>query len=68
MNRIALVALLGITFVGTAALVGCDREISHDKTVKTADDGTVKKTEKTVKEKPDGTVVKEEHKSTDNNP
>jgi hypothetical protein len=64
MTRYAMVALLGLSFAGAPALVGCDREVSHEKTVKVKDDGTVKKNETTVKEKPNGTIVKEESKST----
>lgn len=66
MTRYALVALLSVTFAGVPALVGCDKEVAHEKTVKVKDDGTVKKNETTVKEKPDGTVVKEESKTTNN--
>jgi hypothetical protein len=66
MTRYAMLILLGLGFVGSAALVGCDKEVAHEKTVKVKDDGTVKKNETTVKEKPDGTVVKEESKTTNN--
>ena len=46
-------------------LVGCDRQVSSDKTSSTSSDGTVKTKEKTVTQSPDGTVTKtEESKKT----
>lgn len=45
--------------------VGCDREISTDKTSTVSSDGTVKTKEQTVTQSPDGTVTKtEETKNT----
>jgi len=46
-------------------LVGCDREVSSDKSSTTSSDGTVKTKEKTVSQSSDGTVTKtEESKKT----
>ena len=46
-------------------LVGCDRQVSSDKTSTTSSDGTVKTKEKTVTQSSDGTVTKtEESKKT----
>jgi len=46
-------------------LVGCDRQVSSDKTSTTSSDGTVKTNEKTVTQSSDGTVTKtEESKKT----
>jgi uncharacterized lipoprotein NlpE involved in copper resistance len=41
-------------------LVGCDRQVSSDKTSTVSNDGTVKSKEKTVTQSPDGTVTKTE--------
>ena len=52
---------LALSFV----LVGCDRQVSSDKTSTTSSDGTVKTKEKTVSQSSDGTVTKtEESKKT----
>jgi hypothetical protein len=40
--------------------VGCDREVSSEKSSSVSSDGTVKTKEKTVTESPDGTVTKKE--------
>ena len=46
-------------------LVGCDREVSKEKTSTVSSDGTVKSKEKTVTKSSDGTVTKtEESKKT----
>lgn len=46
-------------------LIGCDRQVSSDKTSTTSSDGTVKSKEKTVTQSSDGTVTKtEESKKT----
>ena len=59
-----LVALaLGGALVGSPFMIGCDREVAHDETVKTNSDGSTTHKETTVKEKPDGTIVKEQEKS-----
>jgi hypothetical protein len=41
-------------------LVGCDREVSSEKSSTVSSDGTVKSKEKTVTESKDGTVTKTE--------
>ena len=41
-------------------LVGCDRQVSSDKTSTVSSDGTVKSKEKTVTQSSDGTVTKTE--------
>jgi len=41
-------------------LVGCDRQVSSEKSTDVKSDGTVKTKEKTVTESPDGTVTKKE--------
>ena len=58
-------AFLCLALAGTPILVGCDREVSHDETVKKNANGTMSKDSTTVTQKPDGTVVKEkEHEQT----
>ena len=51
-------------------LVGCDRQVSSDKSTTVGSDGTVKSKEKTVTQSPDGTVTKTEEskKTTPANP
>jgi hypothetical protein len=44
----------------SSLLVGCDREVSTEKSTSVSSDGTVKTKEKTVTESPDGTVTKKE--------
>jgi len=41
-------------------LVGCAREVSHEKSTSVTSDGTVKSKEKTVTQSSDGTVTKTE--------
>ena len=45
-------------------LVGCDRQVSSDKTSTVSSDGTVKSKEKTVTQSPDGTVTKKQESTT----
>ena len=46
-------------------LIGCDRQVSSEKTSDVSSDGTVKTKEKTVSKSSDGTVTKtEESKKT----
>src|SRR5579859_1443174 len=45
-------------------LVGCAREVSHQKTTSVHSNGTVTSKEKTVTESPNGTVTTEEKKNT----
>ncbi len=61
--------LLAASLLGAPVLVGCDREVSHEETVKSSTDGTVKTQEKTVTQNPDGTLNQTtETKKTTNNP
>lgn len=56
MKRIALNLMLLGSIVASPALLGCDKTVSEDKTVKTNADGSSEvKHDKTV-EKPDGTM------------
>ena len=65
MKRTALSFLLLASLFGTPVLVGCDRTVSEDKTVKTNSDGSTEvKKEKTV-EKSDGSVEKTTEKHVD---
>ena len=54
-NCVALSALALSFFV-----VGCARELYHEKSTSVSRDGTVKSKEQTVTESPDGTVTKKE--------
>ena len=47
---------LALSFI----LVGCDRQVSSEKSSSTSSDGTVKTKDKTVTQAPDGTVTKSE--------
>ena len=51
-----IMSALALSFM----LVGCDRQVSSEKTSTTSSDGTVKTKEKTVTQAPDGTVTKTE--------
>jgi hypothetical protein len=55
MSMIVLTSLVG----GVPALTGCDKEVSHEKTVKETPGGGVKVKEETVTKNADGTVTKE---------
>jgi len=58
-RRIATTLFMSAALVGLPALTGgCDREISHEKTVKETPSGGTKVEEKTVTEKSDGTIEK----------
>ena len=57
MKRV-ITAVLGVALAGTPFLVGCDKTVSEDKTVKKNADGSMTKDETTVKQQTDGTVVK----------
>jgi len=60
---VTCVAMCGLAL--SFLLVGCDRQVSSDKTSTTSSDGTVKTKEKTVTQSSDGTVTKtEESKKT----
>lgn len=60
---IAATLIVALGLVGSPMLVGCDRTVSHEKTVRDNGDETVTK-EKKVTENPDtGTVTKTERKT-----
>ena len=52
----AAVSALALSFL----VVGCERQVSSDKTSTVSSDGTVKSKEKTVTKSSDGTVTKTE--------
>jgi hypothetical protein len=55
--------LLGVSLLGLpAAIVGCDRDVEHSKTVDVKSDGTAVKKETKVTENADGSVTKKETK------
>jgi hypothetical protein len=67
MRRFISVSLLTVAMAGLPALVGCDRTVSHDRSVETKEDGTkVTKDQKTTKNA-DGSVTKTESKDVDKN-
>jgi hypothetical protein len=55
-RKFATALFLSASFVGLPTLVGCDREVSHEKTVKETPTGATKVEEQTVTKKADGTV------------
>jgi len=55
---VSCVAMSGLAL--SFLLVGCDRQVSSDKTSTVSSDGTVKTKEKTVTQSSDGTVTKTE--------
>ncbi len=58
-RRIVTALFMSAAFIGLPAFTGgCDREISHEKTVKETPSGGTKVEEKTVTERPDGSVEK----------
>jgi hypothetical protein len=58
-RRIAATLFMSAAFIGIPAFTGgCDREVSHEKTVTETPSGGTKVQEKTVTEKPDGTLEK----------
>ena len=65
MRKQLATAALALSFVGIPALVGCDRTVSEDKTVKT-DPDTGKQTvkEKKVERTPEGGTKTTEEKKT----
>lgn len=54
-RRIATTFFMSAALFGLPAVVGCDREVSHEKTVQEGPGGTKVK-EETVTKKPDGTT------------
>ena len=63
-NPLPLISTAAATLALSSLLVGCAREVSHEKTTSVSNDGTVKSKEKTVTQSPDGTVTKTEEKKT----
>lgn len=57
-NRTLASCLVVLTLTTAALLVGCDREVSSEKTSTVSKDGTLKTDEKTVTQSPDGSVTK----------
>ena len=66
MNNPNIVTCLAMSALALSILlVGCDRQVSSDKSSTVGSDGTVKTKEKTVTQSQDGTVTKtEESKKT----
>ena len=62
-TKVTLLASLAIALM--FPLIGCDRQVSTEKTSDVSSDGSVKSKETTVTKSPDGTVTKtEESKKT----
>ena len=59
-NRIIVTCVAMSVLTLSFLLVGCNRQVSSDKTSTVSKDGTVKSKEKTVTQSPDGTVTKTE--------
>ena len=58
MQKLMSTLVLAASFVGLPAVVGCDRTVSHEETVKKTPDGGTKVHEETVTKKADGTIEK----------
>jgi len=67
MTRIILASLLTLSLAGIPSLVGCERELAHEKKVEQTPSGTNVKEKKTV-ENPDGSITKTETKDKVSNP
>ena len=67
MRRYLISSLLAVSFVGMPVIVGCERELSHEKKVESTPSGTTVKEKKTV-ENPDGSITKTETKDVNKNP
>ena len=63
MNHMSLICVATAALTGFL-VVGCDREVSSNKTSSESSDGTVKTKEKTVIQSPDGTTTKTEESKT----
>jgi len=55
-RRLATTFLVSAALIGLPTLIGCDREVEHEKTVKDTPTGGTKVEEKTVTKKADGTT------------
>jgi hypothetical protein len=67
MRRYFISSLLAVSLIGLPGLVGCERELSHEKKVESTPSGTKVEEKKTV-ENPDGSVTKTETKDVNKNP
>lgn len=63
--RYAMALMLTASLCGMPLMVGCEKEVSHEKVTETTSGGGTKSKETTVTENPDGTVNKttETHKT-----
>jgi hypothetical protein len=67
MRRYLISSLLAVSIAGVSMMVGCEREIAHEKKVESTPSGTTVKEKKTV-ENPDGSITKTETKDVNKNP
>ena len=67
MRRYLISSLLVASLAGMPILVGCERELSHEKKVESTPSGTKVQEKKTV-ENPDGSVTKTETKDVQKTP
>jgi hypothetical protein len=58
MQKLMSTLVLAASFVGLPAVVGCDRTVSHEETVKKSPTGDTTVKEETVTKKADGSVEK----------
>jgi hypothetical protein len=63
MRKLMSTLVLSASFIGLPAVVGCDRQVSHEETVTKTPTGGTKVKEETVTKKADGSV---EHKTETN--
>ncbi len=56
--KYAISLMLAASLCGVPMLTGCDKEVSHEKTVSETSGGGTKVEEKTVTQNPDGTMNK----------
>ncbi|HEY1629152.1 MAG TPA: hypothetical protein VGF52_04785 [Tepidisphaeraceae bacterium] len=67
MRRFILTLVMGMSLAPAFVVVGCDRTVSDDKTVKTnSEGGTVTKENKVTENPNNGTVTKTQEKSVNN--
>jgi len=65
MRRYLMALLFGVSMLPMPALVGCDRDLEHTKTVEQKDNGTTVTKENKTTESPNGTVTHTEEKHVD---
>jgi len=65
MRRFAILLTLGAMTGGLPLIAGCEREVKHEKTEKTREDGTKVKEEKKVTRDADGNTTVTEEKKVD---